>query len=96
MDNDDMIARLRHEMRRSLEAALEASGKWQRLSASFEKTHGKGSTALFIAKRDSHYLKEYMAAYVWHRDNSAWAKSMIDFLVDEAVSGATRVPAQRT
>lgn len=95
MDNDDLIARLREEIKRSMVAAMEASRKWQLLSEKLEYQHGKGSAELFIAKRDSHYLKEYMAAYVWHRDNSAWAKSMIDFLQEEAVSGAARVPAQR-
>ena len=87
-----LIGDLRAEAIRSLTEALKMSRLWTQrrdhLKRQFGDTH-----ELFIAKRDDLRLKEFMAGYVWHRDNSSWANQMIKMLQETTV--IDNVPAQR-
>lgn len=88
------IEQLRGELERSIRLALQASARWNQRSTDLRVQFGADTHELHIAKRDDLRLKEYMAAYVWHRDNSNWARNMLGVLEDE-VSSARRVPAPR-
>jgi hypothetical protein len=77
-----LIALLRAEAVRSLTIALEQSTLWNRRQTALKRHWGSGYE-LRIAKRDDQQLKDYLSAYTWHRDNSAWAHTMIGMLEQE-------------
>jgi hypothetical protein len=74
-----LIILLRREMERSVVEALKFSKAWLSRSATISREQPDEGYE-FIGKRDDMRLKEYMAGYVWHRDNSAWAHTMIQAL----------------
>lgn len=96
-ERTELIDLLYTEAFQSMKMALRASRFWNARSADLKKQHGDDTPQLYIAKRDDLRLKEYMAQYVWHRDNSGWARTMIDMLKEEQehVRPRRQVPSQR-
>lgn len=85
VDNTALIARLREEVRHSMLKALASSDAWNTRNQELKARYGHDTPELFLAQRDDLRLKEYMGAYVWHRDHSTWAKSMLETLTGETV-----------
>lgn len=92
-----LIRQLHAEMERSVGEAMRYSSAWQRRSANLRRQHGDDSHELVIFKRDDLRLKEYMASYVWHRDNSTFCATIIGLLMNEAVNSIVtpELPRQR-
>lgn len=92
-EREQLLGELKLEMLRSLREALRYSRYWQIRQAALKAQYSSPATFRVI-KRDDLDLKDFMSSYIWHRDNSIWAKSMIDMLKSEEVS-RHGIPAQR-
>jgi hypothetical protein len=94
-ERDVLIAALQAEMLRSLKLAMEQSELWNRRQRALKRHYGSGYENR-IAKRDDQMLKDFLSAYTWHRDNSAWAWTMIQMLRSEygAVPDRPRTPTR--
>lgn len=97
-ERDGLVRKLHADFLRSVKEATTYSFAWQNRSATLKLQHGNDSHQLHIAKRDDLRLKEYMASYVWHRDNSSFCINAINMLRNEEVNQLVdrqRLPGQR-